>query len=849
MTPLDIEAMFQGQGQAEIMDPDILMEQRSQQLQSVLMAAQHLWFAGDPGIDEVAQKLGDGSRDASWRLPLGASGILKFFLGIIAVDGLRTPLKTHTLRLIGNSCADTDFNRDIVIASGQLPSIIRLVNDDGSVLGFVIPVLYNILVDYQPAQDAAFSAGLALRLVDLIAGPRVSQCGAVVNLVAQILMFFAGRDPSPETLNPMTPFILMNYPISLIQGDKQEGFVTLTATALAFLTNEIVQRHFLGLLNTMNGPVTYILHVYQAAVMTWAPQADTDPDVAQQWHSMKTAFLNVLADMSSLDEFATLAQTQPDIPHMLINFLSSGYPDLQCMACLVLGNLARNDETSVLYVQTHSLQIHAAGILTNPQNARNTMLLHASLGFLKNLAIPAANKALLGPSLIGTPSQPSFSVATPTTSSNTPTPTAHVPPPPLPNLWALDTLPQVQFASVSLTRSLCAGCPPNIKLLLHPLSTDPSSPASQRSKLSVLLDLFSRSDAEPTRVECARLVLAVCRVLHSTPIVSPFWPTPEDVEGLQVRAAKKSDHISKTLPPAPGGSDAFIPPPSFPSSSSSSSSENPASATAPKSSSSPPSFPTPPGLPLGSNGRGANLETHPSARRSHFYAWHPELPRALSLIVNQRKWPSLRSECWFVFALMSRSAEGAAVVMSVLMDLEGTHAIGEALTGERDDDVRAVFGEDGLGSLSPGGGPRDAETEAERHSPAVSGDGGSNTLTPGNPAGMDVGTPISNAGSSSEAGTGGWLAEQEAHLRSLGLSPQGAGGVGGGVGAGGRMELEPQQIDPEKKQHMVRVDRENAIVLVTELMRNCPDMPPMRRNGFHMLLRKAGEAVEAGRRG
>lgn len=43
---------------------------------------------------------------ASWRIPIGESGLLDFFLGILAVDGLRQSLKIHTLRLIGNSCAD-----------------------------------------------------------------------------------------------------------------------------------------------------------------------------------------------------------------------------------------------------------------------------------------------------------------------------------------------------------------------------------------------------------------------------------------------------------------------------------------------------------------------------------------------------------------------------------------------------------------------------------------------------------------------------------------------------------------------------------------------------------------------
>lgn len=43
----------------------------------------------------------------SWRLPIGASGLLDFFLGILSSPDLRQPLKIHALRFVGNSCADT----------------------------------------------------------------------------------------------------------------------------------------------------------------------------------------------------------------------------------------------------------------------------------------------------------------------------------------------------------------------------------------------------------------------------------------------------------------------------------------------------------------------------------------------------------------------------------------------------------------------------------------------------------------------------------------------------------------------------------------------------------------------
>jgi hypothetical protein len=88
--------------------------------------------------------------------------VLHFFLEILNSHVLENTLKIHVLRLVGNSCADTgkvnlipvnilltfqDENRSRVITSNYLPSIILQLKET-SLLPFVIPVLFNICVDY-----------------------------------------------------------------------------------------------------------------------------------------------------------------------------------------------------------------------------------------------------------------------------------------------------------------------------------------------------------------------------------------------------------------------------------------------------------------------------------------------------------------------------------------------------------------------------------------------------------------------------------------------------------------------------------------------------------------------------
>ena len=84
----------------------------------------------------------------AWRLPYGESGILKFFLDILASEEQQGHgVKVQALRVTGNSCADTDANRARVVEGKYIISFINHLQDK-SLVPYLIPVLYNVLVDY-----------------------------------------------------------------------------------------------------------------------------------------------------------------------------------------------------------------------------------------------------------------------------------------------------------------------------------------------------------------------------------------------------------------------------------------------------------------------------------------------------------------------------------------------------------------------------------------------------------------------------------------------------------------------------------------------------------------------------
>lgn len=615
--------------------------------------------------------------------------------------------------------------------------------------------------------------------------PHLQNSGALGNTgYASLTHFCPGIRPltsklEPESRNgpPATPLILLSVATSRQHPVDMEDFSGLVAVALAYLTHEPFQKYILA-------GMPMLLTAFSMSYTHFDPSQASDPDDAAQLRAIRQSFVPVLADISALPDFIPgSAQGGPSLlSHPVFQTLQSwlhgppAHANLQTAACLALGNLARNDAVCLTLVREAQIHQPLTSLLvrcTSGDTPANAQLTHAVLSFLKNLAIPAANKTALGLLL--------ESAA-------------------LPKLWSTwgDTQPQTQFAAVSLARLLLVGCPQNVRRLCAPLSLDPDSPAHDRSNLHILTALFERSDAEPTKMEVARAVATVCRILHSTP-VSPVLP--EDSIHITSHGPKRQrqDHgapgpedatvfVQNDILYSPTSNHALSPPDSLPSGagtgatllSPSASLQSPTSSTSTASTS--------------AVTAGGSTQT----RRARFYAAH-DLAVPLSFLIKQTRFPALRSEAWFVLALMCRSADGAGVVQSALQSFEACRALVESVTG-RD----MADGHDLLLAAS-GSSPASAHDDASR----------TNLETRATPGGAAV-------SSSSDGGMG----------------------IGIGIEGLGLGSLEPQQVDPATQASMARIDRENGLCMVAELVRNhASDLLPLRRNIYEQLLLTGGELV------
>ncbi|KAK7716412.1 hypothetical protein SLS64_003566 [Diaporthe eres] len=719
MTPEDIEELFKRtdgvvavvqQGDEEDdEEPALTADETSYRiarLKDVLLEAQNAWDSRSEDLDRIAEKLGDGSRRYE--------------------------------------------NRARVVEGGHINAVIDLLQHD-SLLPYVITVLYNILVDYEPVQLQASEARLSTRLIDLLGGPRLEASRPLTGLICKILALLITQEPEARIGSPATPRVLLSIATDQEHPVEVEDFSALTSVALAYLTHETFQASNLAC-------VPLLLEAFFMAHTVFDPSDTDDPDAAAQLKQVRTAFVPVLADISALPDFITVpaqgAGQAQLLEHPVLKTLEgwlSGppeHPTLQSAACLALGNVARSDATcealvggAAIHEPLIELLVRCTGsgtatTTTATTSPHNPQLTHAVISFLKNLAIPAANKPALGRLL-----EPDL----------------------LPKLWSTwgDTQPQSQFAAVSLGRLLLVGCPPNVSRLCTPLDRDPAaSDHTRRTNLHVLLGLFDRSDVEPTKTEVARAVANVCRALHSAPVesvLSEEWeeappPTISSAENHDSTTQEAPNHITSTT------------------------------STTTEDASSP-------------------AET----RRAHFYAaHHPSLPRALSLLLTQARFPALRSEAWFVLALTSRrSPSGARVARAALEPVGACRALVEAVTGRRD----ISDGDDLLLAASSSGAADDTVEDV-----------------------------LSNSTGGGGAGT--QQQQQQGQVATV-------GGVSIGMEGLGLGDLQPRQADPAARAGMARVDRENALCLVAELVRDGAggELDPARRDIYERLLVTGGELV------
>ena len=210
---------------------------------------------------------------------------------------------------------------------------------------------------------------------------------------------------------------------------------------------------------------------------------EVDSDDVEILAQLRLKINRSLAEISGSSGFIEHYTLDSPLSHTLMSWLrnnNQGKEQLQICSCLILGNLARTNEVCQRMVTEYNIHRDLIAILNTPD--ASDAVLHAALGFLKNLAVPAHSKAPLADAGI----IPSAS-----------------------RLWA-SVMPQVQFSAATLVRQVTTSSMQNISRLLA--AADDGDDTSS-TYLSRLLCLFEKTDSDPIKIDIGRTIVSILRTL------------------------------------------------------------------------------------------------------------------------------------------------------------------------------------------------------------------------------------------------------------------------------------------------------------------------------------------------
>lgn len=217
-----------------------------------------------------------------------------------------------------------------------------------------------------------------------------------------------------------------------------------------------------------------------------------EPEDEDQLFAARDALIISLSDVCATSEFAEKYPLNSNMIKKLCTWLSLPEPSSQLCACLMLGNLAQSDD--VCKAMVHELGLHEL-LIAILEKSDDLQLLHATLGFLKNLALGVENKGTIAGSGILEP---------------------------LSKIWSSSSRPQLQYAAIRVVRQLVNGSLSNIQRLLVPLGVAENATADGDSYIAQLLTLFNTTDDLSIRFEISRIVAAIWRCVRSPASIQYF---------------------------------------------------------------------------------------------------------------------------------------------------------------------------------------------------------------------------------------------------------------------------------------------------------------------------------------
>ncbi|KAJ8111940.1 hypothetical protein OPT61_g5583 [Boeremia exigua] len=345
--------------------------------------------------EQALQLLGTAvGQQKAWQDLYRESGLLDYVLQNLGDVSVPLALRKQYLRIIGNSVADNDTNREV--ATKDISKVVNCLPSD-DLTPVALAVLFNLCNDFDPAKAAAAVIRLDFTISGYLAGHRIPD--AALDYAVELLTWTTEKltaaqfndDVSLDTFSDLVKVTLdfdedhyHEYIAILVHYLQDSEFQAKSA-------NPELLGDLITLVLDFESRLTpeEIDTVFEELAIT----KSTEKTTADNTNALLAAQLigNVSA-ISTTDLFANQFSVRSQVIETIRAKLNASPSPSTICACVILGNLAMSDEVCTNMVKVMELHLPLIRIMST---SNKPALLYAAAGFMRHLTFPEENRELL----------------------------------------------------------------------------------------------------------------------------------------------------------------------------------------------------------------------------------------------------------------------------------------------------------------------------------------------------------------------------------------------------------------------------------------------------------------------
>ncbi|KAJ4985665.1 GTP-binding protein [Stagonosporopsis vannaccii] len=345
--------------------------------------------------EQALQLLGTAvGTQKSWQDLYRDAGLLDYVLQHLGDVSIPLALRKQYLRIIGNSVADNDINREL--ATKEIPKIVDCLPSD-DLTPVALAVLFNLCNDFDPAKAAAAVIRLDFTLSGYLAGHRIPD--AALDYASELLTWTTEKltaaqfndDVSLDTFSDLVK-VTLDY--------DEDHYHEYVAILVHYLQDPEFQAKVAtpGLLGDL---ITLMLDfesrleweeidaVFEELAITKGAEKTTADSTTVL---LAAQLIGNISAISATEPFAQQFNVRSQVVEIVRAKLNASPSPSTICACVMLGNLAMSDDVCMDMVKIMELHLPLARILSS---SNRPALLYAAAGFMRHLAFPQENREVL----------------------------------------------------------------------------------------------------------------------------------------------------------------------------------------------------------------------------------------------------------------------------------------------------------------------------------------------------------------------------------------------------------------------------------------------------------------------